>query len=577
MTWQLKRNEHFSGPQGPLVLAVLDGVGIGNGDESDAVKVAATPTLDRLWSPGVRCALAAHGRAVGLPSDGDMGNSEVGHNALGCGRIYDQGAKLVNHAISSATLFSGQTWQDIVARCRNNHSALHFIGLLSDGNVHSHIDQLSALLRRAAADGIARLFVHALLDGRDVPATSALTYVDRIEALLSELDQPGTRRAAIASGGGRMLVTMDRYEADWSIVERGYDAHVHGRARAFASAREAISTFRDENPDIIDQYLPPFVIAHDGHPIGQIRNGDAVINFNFRGDRAIEISRAFDDKNFPHFDRGNRPDVLYAGMMEYDGDTHVPTRYLVDPPAIERTMSEFLVQNQVSQLAISETQKYGHVTYFWNGNRSGKFDDNLETYLELTSDQVPFEQRPWMKAAEITDRLIAELHSGKYRFARVNYANGDMVGHTGEFQATVIAMQVLDLQLARLRQAVEKMKGILIVTADHGNADEMYQHGKDGRVVSDRVSGVPVVKTSHTINPVPFMIYDPHRNGRYWVRDLSDDGSGDGLAVNTTPGHRAAEGSHRNHVGIANVTATCLELLGFVPPEDLEPSLLRFK
>lgn len=552
MNWQLKPNPHYPGPRGPVVLVVLDGVGIGNGDESDAVRIAATPTLDRLWAPGMRCALTAHGRAVGLPSANDMGNSEVGHNALGCGRIYEQGAKLVNQAIGSGALYDGRVWQDIVARCRANHSALHFIGLLSDGNVHSHIDHLIALLRRAATDGIEKLFVHALVDGRDVPATSALEYIDRLEKVLAEIDQPDVRTAAIASGGGRMLVTMDRYEADWAIVERGYNAHVHGKARPFASATEAIETFRDEDPGIVDQFLPAFTIARDGEPVGPIRDGDAVININFRGDRAIEISRAFDDDDFPHFDRGARPDVLYAGMMEYDGDTHVPGRYLVEPPAIERTMGEYLVHNQVSQLAISETQKYGHVTYFWNGNRSGKFDDGLETYIELGSDRVPFEQRPWMKAAEITDRLIAELRTGKHRFARVNYANGDMVGHTGSFEATVIAMQVIDLQLARLLREVEKMEGILMITADHGNADEMYQHGKDGKVVRDGKTGVPVIKTSHTINPVPFMIYDAKRNDRYYVDEARSG-------------------------GIANVTATCLELLGFVPPEDLQSSLLRFK
>ena len=559
MSWQLARNPRFSGARGPLVLVVLDGVGMGNGDESDAVRIAATPTLDRLWAPGARCALTAHGPAVGLPSADDMGNSEVGHNALGCGRIYDQGAKLVNQAIARGALFSGQAWQHIVARCKKQKSALHFIGLLSDGNVHSHIDHLIAMLRRAAADGVGKLFVHVLLDGRDVPATSSLTYVDRIEAVLAELHQPGTRIAAIASGGGRMLVTMDRYEADWAIVERGYNAHVHGKARPFASARQAISTFREEDPEVNDQFLPAFVIAHDGQPVGPIRDGDAVINFNFRGDRAIEISRAFDDDDFSHFERGKRPDVHYAGMMEYDGDTHVPRNYLVEPPAIDRTMGEILVHNNVSQLAISETQKYGHVTYFWNGNRSGKFDDKLESYIEVASDRVPFEQRPWMKAAEITDRLIAELQTGKYRFARVNYANGDMVGHTGSFAATVIAMQVIDLQLARLQRVVEKLEGILIVTADHGNADEMYQHDKSGKVLRDSISGVPVVKTSHTINPVPFMVHDPGRNDRYWIEEEQ----------NRSPGS--------NNPGIASVTATCLELLGFIPPADLEPSLLRFK
>jgi 2,3-bisphosphoglycerate-independent phosphoglycerate mutase len=554
MKLELKKHARFGGAKGPVVLVVLDGVGVGSGDEADAVKVAATPTLDSLWVPGARTTLRAHGTAVGLPSDSDMGNSEVGHNALGAGRVYEQGASLVDQAIASGHLFEGAAWREIVERCARNHSALHFVGLLSDGNVHSHIKQLIALVRRAASDGVEKIFLHALLDGRDVPSTSALIYVDQIEAVLSEIAKSRGITAAIASGGGRMQITMDRYDADWSMVERGWQLHVHGEGRRFESARQAIETFRSERPSTDDQNLPGFVVARAGQPVGPVRDGDAVICFNFRGDRAIEISHAFEDDSFTAFDRGRRPDVLYAGMMEYDGDTHVPKHYLVEPPAIERTMGEFLVSAGVHSLAISETQKYGHVTYFWNGNRSGKLDDKLETYVEIPSDRVPFDQRPWMKAAEITDRLVAELAGGQHRFARVNYANGDMVGHTGNFHSTVIAMEVIDLELARLAAEVERLDGILLVTADHGNADEMYQHGKSGEVVRDGATGKPVVKTSHTLNPVPFLIHDPRRGDLYRIDP------------------ERAEGA-----GIASVTATCLELLGFEPPADLAPSLLKFR
>jgi len=549
---ELKKHAISTGPKGPVLLVVLDGVGVGDGDEADAVKLAATPTLDSLWVPDVRATLRAHGTAVGLPSDSDMGNSEVGHNALGAGRVYEQGAKLVDHAIASGNLFSGDTWKAIVARCVKNQSALHFIGLLSDGNVHSHINHLIALVQHAAADGVKKIYLHALLDGRDVPSTSALEYVDRIEQVLGSLG-PGID-AAIASGGGRMQITMDRYEADWPMVERGWTIHVHGEGRRFPSARAAIEAFRSENKGVDDQNLPGFVVEKNGAPVAPIRDGDAVICFNFRGDRAIEISRAFEEDDFTPFDRGRRPDVLYAGMMEYDGDTHVPKHYLVEPPAIERTMGEFLAAAGVSQLAISETQKYGHVTYFWNGNRSGKIDERSETYIEIPSDRIPFDQRPWMKAAEITDRLVAELASGRHRFARVNYANGDMVGHTGHFDATVVAVETLDLQLRRLRNEVERLGGILVVTADHGNADEMFQRDKAGRVVRDSATGQPVVKTSHTLNPVPFLIHDPARADRYRI-----------------------DPDRARGAGIASVTATCLELLGFQPPEDLAPSLLGWK
>jgi 2,3-bisphosphoglycerate-independent phosphoglycerate mutase len=530
------------------VLVVMDGIGRGAGDEADAVAIASTPTLDRLWVPGVRAELRAHGKAVGLPSDDDMGNSEVGHNALGAGKVYAQGALLVGRAITSGALFEGPVWREVVAR-GGRGGAIHFLGLLSDGNVHSHVSHLEAMLTAAAKAGARRLFVHALLDGRDVSPTSALEYVDRLERYLGELRSGGID-ARIVSGGGRMQITMDRYEADWAMVERGWHTHVLADARQFASASAAIETLRGEHPGIIDQDLPAFVVA----PPAPIEDGDAVVMFNFRGDRAIEISRAFDDDELRAFDRVRRPDALYAGMMEYDGDLHIPKRFLVEPPEIERPMGEMLAAAHVSQLAISETQKYGHVTYFWNGNRSGMFDSGCETYIEIPSDRLPFEQRPWMKAAEITDRLIAELRTGKHRFARVNYANGDMVGHTGAFDATVIAVETVDLQLARLARAVEELGGILAVTADHGNADEMFQRDKTGKVARDKKTGRPVAKTSHTLNAVPFLIHDPTRSDRYEI----------------DPARAAA-------AGIANVTATCLELLGLSPPDDLEPSLLRFR
>ena len=537
-------------PRGPVVLVVMDGIGRGAGDEADAVAIASTPTLDRLWVPGVRAELRAHGKAVGLPSDDDMGNSEVGHNALGAGKVYAQGALLVGRAIQSGALFESAVWRQIVERAHRPGAAVHFLGLLSDGNVHSHLDHLEAMLGRAAQAGCKRLYVHALLDGRDVPPTSAQEYVERTERFLAHLRANPGVDARIVSGGGRMTITMDRYEADWGMVERGWHTHVLADARPFASALEAIATFRAERPGVIDQDLPPFVVE----PRVPIADGDAVVMFNFRGDRAIEISRAFDDPVFHKFDRVRRPDVLYAGMMEYDGDLHIPARYLVTPPSIERPMGELLAAAHVTQLAISETQKYGHVTYFWNGNRSGMFDDGTETYIEIPSDNVPFDQRPWMKAAEITDRLIAELRTGRHRFVRVNYANGDMVGHTGQFDATVIAVEAVDLQLDRLRRAVEELGGILVVTADHGNADEMFQRDKHGRILRDQNTGRPMVKTSHTLSAVPFLIHDPARGDRYEI-----------------------DPDRARTAGIANVTATAIELLGFVPPADLEPSLLRFR
>jgi len=553
--WALGKSRRFAGVDGPVVVCVMDGVGRGRQDESDAVWLARTPTLDWLAEATPSGELVAHGKAVGMPSDSDMGNSEVGHNALGAGRVFDQGAKLVAEAIANGSLFEGEqagVWQEVGERVRERGATLHFLGLLSDGNVHSHIDHLFALLRRCDAEQIERVRIHVLLDGRDVPETSALDYVDALEELLETISGKPRRDYRIASGGGRMATTMDRYEADWAMVERGWQTHVQGEGRGFATCRAAIETFRQESLGIGDQMLPQFVIVEgDGVPIGRVEDGDAVVFFNFRGDRAIEISQAFEADDFPHFDRGRQPDVLYAGMMEYDGDLRLPSRFLVAPPAIDRTMGEYIARAGLPQLAISETQKYGHVTYFWNGNRSGAFDEEVETYVEIPSDDRPFEERPWMKAAEITDRLIEELQTGRYRHARVNYANGDMVGHTGHHAAAIQSVEAVDLQLARLLPVIEALGGALVVTADHGNADCMYEFDKKTGEPATDADGKAKAKTSHTLNPVPLHVYAP----------------GKAIALDGNALTKAKP-------GLANLASTVLDLMGLEAPEDYEPTLL---
>ncbi len=533
---------------GPVVVCVMDGVGLGPHDEGNAVWLAHTPVLDGLWGRYGCLPLAAHGTSVGLPSDDDMGNSEVGHNALGAGRVFAQGASLVNDAIGSGAMFEAPVWRWLTEGVRDSGEPLHFIGLLSDGNVHSHEAHLHAMLRRAAADGVTKARIHVLTDGRDVGETSSPVYVERLERVLAELSTDG-RDYRIASGGGRMLVTMDRYEADWAMVERGWQLHVRGEGRRFGRAMEAIETCRAEQPGLSDQYLPGFVVADADGPVGPIRDGASVVLFNFRGDRAQEITRAFEDEVFTAFDRGPVPKVRYAGMMLYDGDLGLPSRYLVDPPAIDRTLGEHLAHAGVSQLACSETQKFGHVTYFWNGNRSGALDPSLETYDEIPSDLVPFEQRPWMKAAEIVDATVRRLREGKLRHARINLANGDMVGHTGDRDAARLAVETVDLALGRLLKGVEALGGVVLVTADHGNADEMFLRKKDGSFATDE-AGRPLPRTSHSLNPVPLSLFDPH-------------------------GHAPNLGVTVHRPGLANVAATTLELLGFAPPEDYEPSLLK--
>jgi len=543
MPLKLKNLKSFSGRTGPLLLIIMDGVGVGREYEGNAVYLAGTPNIDRLMASSLYCRLQAHGMAVGLPSDKDMGNSEVGHNALGAGRVFDQGARLVNRAIESGRIFESEIWADMVQRGRDG-GAIHFIGLLSDGNVHSHVAHLYRFIDKCAELGLRKVHVHALLDGRDVGQRSAMDYVLPAEKILRKISEERGFNYCIASGGGRMKVTMDRYNADWNIVKRGWDAHVLGKARPFPSAEEAVRTFYDEDPAITDQYLDAFVIVDpEDVPRGPIVNGDAVVCFNFRGDRAIEMSRAFAEEDFREFDRGPLPDVLYAGIMEYDGDSHIPPRFLVSPPHIDRTISEYLCAQSIRSFAISETQKFGHVTYFWNGNRSGYIDESLETYVEIPSDRIEFDKAPKMKALEIRDRTIEMLKSGKYRFGRLNFANGDMVGHTGIMDAAIIAVETVDQCLGDLLRVVEELGGIAVVTADHGNSDEMFSENREGQ---------RKVKTAHTLNPVPFAIYDPGYKGEY-------------------------EMVHPEKPGLSNVAATLLNLLGYEKVEDYDPSLIHMK
>ncbi|MDR0674595.1 MAG: 2,3-bisphosphoglycerate-independent phosphoglycerate mutase [Zoogloeaceae bacterium] len=511
----------FPGVTGPVALIVLDGHGVSANPAAlgNAIAAASTPTLDRLFADHPNILLKAHGTAVGMPSDEDMGNSEVGHNAIGAGQIYAQGAALVAKAIENGSLWQGSGWQEIIAQIKANAaSVLHLMGIFSDGNVHSHIDHLKAMLIQAGAEGVRRARVHVLLDGRDVPETSALDYIEPFEDFLAGLARDGLD-ARIASGGGRQVITMDRYEADWRMVERGWQTHVLGEGEFFPDCATAVRTLRARHPGVIDQDLPPFVIADaEGKPIGAIRDGDAVALFNFRGDRAIEITRAFDEAGFDKFDRKRVPRIAYAGMLQYDGDLALPKRFLVSPPAIRNTLSEWLSGSGIAQFACSETQKFGHVTYFWNGNRSVKFP--LETWQEIKSDCVPCEERPWMKSAEIADALIAAIESGRYRFLRCNFANGDMVGHTGDFRAATLAVEAVDLALSRVLPVIGAAGGAALITADHGNADEMFE--LDAQKPRLNPDGSPKAKTAHTLNPVPLILYEP--SGQLTLKTLPDAG-----------------------------------------------------
>ncbi len=531
----------------PLVQLILDGVGIGRGDSFDAWAQAKTPTCDALFAAQEHaCSLFAHGHYVGLPSNKDLGNSEVGHNALGAGRIVAQGATLVADAIANETITHGKGW----AHLRQGFSnTLHFLGLLSDGNIHSHIEHLFALSRFAKRDGAQRIRYHVLLDGRDVPDRSALTYIEKLERFCRELRDAGCD-ARIASGGGRMHVTMDRYEADWKIVKRGYDAHILGQAEhSFQSAGSALTHFYKDST-MSDQYLPAFVICDDGAPVGRMQDGDALCCFNFRGDRVIEISRALEESTFHEFERGRHPQIYYAGLMQYDGDLALPSNYLVSPPVINQTSGELIVRAGLSTFATSETHKFGHVTYFWNGNRSGKIDEELEEYYEVPSLSSSFKDAPEMRAAEISQELCAAIERQEFDYLRANIANGDMIGHTGSLSHTIQACEHVDAAVARIQSKVREAKGILMVTADHGNCDDMVLRDTSGNAIYNE-EGEAIGRTSHTLAKVPFAL---------WSKDIDRIPK-----LNST----------LKDAGLANVTSTVLHLLNVQRPSDYADSLLE--
>lgn len=519
-----------------LILCILDGVGWGRQDHGNAVFTARTPILDQLMENSTWGLLRAHGTFVGMPSDSDMGNSEVGHNAMGAGRVFDQGAKLVNNAIQSGSIWTSRAWQQAI-----QGKTLHLVGLVSDGNVHSHVNHLRAMIHQAHADGVQRLCVHTLTDGRDVPARSALNYIPPLEELLAQLS-PDYR---IATGGGRMWITMDRYEADWKMVERGWNCHVHGHGERFSSATQAIEQLYSRDPKVNDQWLPAFVVGD----YSGMNDGDAVIFINFRGDRAVEISRAFEETPFPHFDRGQVPKVFFAGMMEYDGDLKVPKNHLVAPPAIDNTVGENLAKAGKKSLAISETQKFGHVTFFFHGNRSES--PQGETQIEVPSVAIPFDQCPEMAAHEVTSLVCEAIQTGKYDHIRLNLANGDMVGHTGNFHATVQAIEYIDACVGKIAQEAAQANAILLITADHGNADQMYQFNKKTGQYKRSPSGEPLPSTSHSCHPVPLILVDPTQQ---W----------------TIAGEKGQVLG-----GIAQIGATILTICQASVPPDYLPSLVR--
>ena len=550
MKFSLKKFDKFSPREGPLTLIIMDGVGLREKKENNAFKLANTPFLDNIiaeWpKKNLYTKLKAHGTAVGLPTDEEMGNSEVGHNAFGAGRIVKQRAMLAKEAIQSKSLFNTEKWTKFVNEIKHKNKTLHLIGLLSDGYVHSHITHLFGLLYGATDSGISKVRIHILLDGRDVPPQSSLLYVGELKRELRKINESPEFDYQIASGGGRMRVTMDRYNSDWEVVRRGWDAHVCGIADKFPaykgyfqSAEKAINQARIIDPEISDQYLPSFVIVNKSKfPVGKMEDGDGVLFFNFRGDRAIQISRAFDEGGeFDEFEKKCDPQVNYYGLLQYDEKMKIPKNFFIEPPIIEDPLTMYLCAEGIQQYAIAETHKFGHVTYFYNGNREGYINPDLEKYVEIKSDPSEMIQdNPKMKAYEVKDNLIEALVSGNYDYLRVNFANGDMVGHTGSLSAAMIAAETVDECVKEVVETVESLNGIALITADHGNLEEM-----EGQY-----------QTAHTLNPVMFAIVDPQYEGEYIIDESLE-----------VP-------------GLGNVAATILNLLGYQKPEGYMDPLIKF-
>jgi len=535
--------QYFSG-RGPLIHVVLDGWGVGAADETNAVNKANLPVMSRLIRGCPYTQLWTHGKYVGLPNEKDMGGSEVGHMTMGAGMVMEQGPTLIQNLLQSGEFFENPVLSRIIQNCVERDTPLHLLGLLSNGNIHSHVDHTEAIIRHAFQSGIRRCYLHALLDGRDVGVQSALDFTEPFEKLFSELkgQRPGIDYA-FASGGGREVITMDR-DNNWEKIETGWQIHVHGQSEnQFPSIRDAIEHFRKQNPEIIDQDIPGFVIIRKGEAVGRIEDQHALIFTNFRGDRATEFSQAVLADDFPYFERYRCPEVLFAGMTQYDQDNQIPPDYLVGTPVVEEPFGKRILELGLKQFRLSETQKFAHVTFFYNGGYREPLDPLQENYHFIASDKIPsFAERPAMKAPGISKKAVEFINSGEYQYGLINFANADMVGHTGDFQATVRAVEAVDAALDNIVRAIDAVNGLLVITADHGNADEMLISNQNGTLE---------ISTKHSLNPVPFLIYDPLYNGDYRLKPFGQD--------------------YNNN--LSNIAATNFLLLGQAVPDDLAPSL----
>ncbi|HYS80560.1 MAG TPA: 2,3-bisphosphoglycerate-independent phosphoglycerate mutase [Anaeromyxobacteraceae bacterium] len=504
----------------PVLLVVLDGWGLRAERDANAIALAGTPNMDALARDYPSAALRTSGLAVGLP-DGQMGNSEVGHTNLGAGRIVYQDLVRINLAVEDGSFFQNPVLQEAMKRAKSGSGTVHFMGLFSDGGVHSHVEHLHALLELARREGVPRAFVHAFLDGRDTPPRSGLGYMQAFEKRVAE-----TGYGKVASVMGRFYA-MDR-DKRWDRVALAYGALVKGEGHRSATPLQAMEEAygRGENDEFVK---PTVVVDGTGDPRGRVRDGDVIVFFNFRGDRARELTRAFTEEGFAEFDPKPRPQLsYYACMTEYDRTFGLPVAYAPDQPT--RIFPEIVAEAGIAQLRCAETEKYAHVTFFFNGGREVQYPGEDRILVPSPRDVKTYDQKPEMSAREVTDRLVQAIDSRKYGFILVNLANPDMVGHSGNLQAAIQAVKVVDECIGRLWKAARAAHMAMLVTADHGNCELMV----------DPVTGEP--HTAHTLGPVPFILADPDLKGA----------------------KLRAEGV------LADVTPTALQVMGLPQPPEMK-------
>ncbi|WP_203248715.1 2,3-bisphosphoglycerate-independent phosphoglycerate mutase [Sporosarcina beigongshangi] len=469
----------------PVALIILDGFGLRDEQLGNAVALSKKPNYDHLWNNFPHTTLTASGEAVGLP-EGQMGNSEVGHLNIGAGRIVYQSLTRINKSIREADFFDKEALLGAIAHAKQRGTALHLMGLLSDGGVHSHYEHLFALLRLAKLNGIDKVFVHAFLDGRDVGPQTALDYIEKTEVTMKEL---GVGKFASISG---RYYAMDR-DKRWERVEKAYHAIVDGTALTAATPTAGILASYERG--IHDEFVVPFVIEELGKPVATVEDGDAVVFFNFRPDRAIQLSRTFTDATFDGFDTGGNKfsDLKFVTFTHYSDE--VAAEVVFSSQNLENTLGEVIAHNGLTQLRIAETEKYPHVTFFMSGGREEKFAGE-ERILIASPKVATYDLKPEMSAFEVTDALIEGIEADRYDAILLNFANPDMVGHSGMLEPTIKAIETVDTCLGKIVTALHAKGGMAIVTADHGNADEVMT-----------LEGSPM--TAHTTNPVPVIVTKP--------------------------------------------------------------------